>query len=100
MGYLKKNDTSPHGPVSWVEKENSFIHPFSLKKRAFDYGFHQIKDVMPLDVYLDMPVDILDDIIEGIREGAEERMKQTPKTPEDKNKDPLLEYLSGQLNKS
>lgn len=99
MGYLSADDRSPHGPVSWVAKEHNYVHPFSLKKRAFDYGFHQLKDLMPLETYLNLPADLLDDLIEGIREGSEMRIEKTPKTENKAPLDPTAAILSEMLKK-
>ena len=89
MGYMKERGRKPHDPVSWVEEEHGFMHQFSLQRRADEYGYFRMREVLTLNDYLHMNADLVDVLMDGIRAGAERRLRdeknKAPPDPPDPN---------------
>lgn len=76
MGYLTPVTITPHSSVKFIEQENVFQHPWSIKNIGRNYGYGKLKEIIPLNEYLTLPAFLVDDLVEGITLGSEQRMKK------------------------
>lgn len=73
MGYYAPNEIKPHSPVLYHAKESKYIHPLSLVQSTRKYAYSKLQNVLPLELYLNLPYFMIDDLLEGLRIGSEER---------------------------
>ena len=100
MGYVKKpNERKPHDSVKFFKAENQYNHPLSIYQVFKRYGYNNLSDLMPLDVYLTLPASIVDDALDGLASGKTTRMKhdsaRTP--PEEKLTAENIEKVTDQM---
>jgi hypothetical protein len=76
MGYLTPATMTPHSSVRFIEEENKFTHPWSIKHIGQQYGYARLKDIIPLQEYLNLPAYFVEDLIEGIVTGSDRRARQ------------------------
>jgi len=76
MGYLTPATMTPHSSVLFIDKENAFQHPWSIKNVGRQYGYARLKEIIPLNDYLTLPAFLVEDLVEGISAGSEQRTKK------------------------
>lgn len=87
MGYLDPKKSKPGDQIAWNESENAFIHPWSLERRLYNFGYFRQSEVFG-DVmkFLEAPADLVDLITTKVAEGASKRAKDdAERTPRGKN---------------
>lgn len=96
MGYYAPNEIKPHSSVLYHHKESKYVHPLSLVQSTRKYAYSKLQDVLPLDLYLELPYCMIEDLLEGLRIGTEERYKddehrkqQMGKTQEEREADQM-----------
>lgn len=75
MGYYTLTDRNPWSSVGVFEKENEYMHEYSLEEIGKRYTFLKLDEFMTLDDYLNKPAFIIDDLLKGMQKGKEERYK-------------------------
>lgn len=91
MGYVGLSKMTPFDPISWVEEEHEYTHPFSLQRRFYDYGYFRLKEIFTLNEYLNMEAYLLDKAMKYIRLGADSRLKDEIRANKDKGEPEMSE---------
>lgn len=81
MGYYTRRGMTPHSSVAFIEKENEFEHPWSIKRIGHQFGYAKLKELISLKDYLTLPAFLVDDLVSGLNQGEMKRAKEdAPKT--------------------
>jgi hypothetical protein len=75
MGYYDRSTLKPHSSVAFIEKENEYYHPWSIDAIGHQYGWGKLKDIIPLNDYLNLPAFLVESLVKGITKGDEQRAK-------------------------
>lgn len=75
MGYVDLDNQNAHQSIQYYPEEHVYDHEFSIQSIGRAYEVATLKDLMPLDFYLNNPVHIVDELIEGMLIGREDKLK-------------------------
>ena len=75
MGYYHPSKMTPHSSVAFIEKENEFVHPWSIENLGREYGYGKMKEIIPLKDYLTLPAFLVDNLVRGLIRGETQRAK-------------------------
>lgn len=97
MGYYTHLSMNPFSSTEYFSVESECVHPFSFDNIGWKYGYNKLEQILPLDVYLNLPAAFVDPVISGIVRGKTERDVRDEPTGEEK--EPTQEEIEREVTK-
>lgn len=75
MGYVDVNEPTAHQSIKYYPEEHLYDHDLSICSIGRDYEIKKLRDLVPLDFYVNTPIELTEELIRGMMMGVEDRSK-------------------------
>lgn len=75
MGYVDLQNQRAHQTIEYYPEEHAYDHDLSIQSIGRNYEKMKLRDIFPMDLYLNLPPDISDELIKGLLIGIDDRSK-------------------------
>lgn len=88
MGYVDPSKQTAHQSIRYYPEEHLYDHDLSVQSIGRNYEIKRLRDLFPIEPYLNLPIEVSDKLIQGMMMGVEERaqMEQDAAAEKDREK--------------
>lgn len=75
MNYVDLNKNDPFRSIKYYPEEHVFDHDLSITSIGRNYEITRLRDILPIEPFLNLPIDITDELIQGMQIGQKQRIE-------------------------